>query len=387
MLKGNSFYVLLVLAGLAAAYGYWAWRVDPYLVGAVEQRRHALGPADDGRIREILVSTGAPVSRGQTLVRLDISDLAAERGLLQEQLAALEAIAAADRQRLVLEYDLLRLRISGQWASVRADLAELEALERQIKVLREAEAAGLGQDAELARMLIKRQALRQSVSEQRAFLGGPVEPASPVRAAAVSDTGAALVYGECVNEMHETRRLLCLVEQRIEQRTVRAPCEGRVVEINARVGNTVEANSPVITVEDTAVAYVDAYIPETRDTRVEVGQAAEIYSRRSPEAHTTGHVSFVHPGFAPMPERLWVNGRIVWGRKLRVQLVSGHSLLPGESVRVRILKQQPEQEAGQGGSGRSDSQSSAHRPGAVRLTPQAAAKGEADERESHAGRA
>ena len=88
MLKRNLFYVLLVLAGLVAAYGYWAWRLDPYLVGTVEARLHPVGAREGGRIQEILVTTGSRVSAGQTLARLDVSDLAAERDLLQEQLVS-----------------------------------------------------------------------------------------------------------------------------------------------------------------------------------------------------------------------------------------------------------------------------------------------------------
>jgi hypothetical protein len=46
----------------------------------------------------------------------------------------------------------------------------------------------------------------------------------------------------------------------------------------------------------------------------------------------------VHPGFSPIPERLWLRGQMLWARKLRVELAPRHSLLPGESVRVRILQ-------------------------------------------------
>ena len=137
-LKKNLFYVLLVLAGLGAAYGCWAWQLDPYLLGTVEFRLRPVAAREGGRIQEILVSVGSQVTAGQTLARLDVSDLAAERDVLQEQLVSLETILVADRQRHVLEYDLLQLRVSQQSASMQADLAELNALNREIRILEEA---------------------------------------------------------------------------------------------------------------------------------------------------------------------------------------------------------------------------------------------------------
>ena len=176
MLKRNLFYVLLVLAGLAAVYGYWAWQLDPYLLGTVESRLHPVSAREGGRIGEILVTTGSRVVTGQTLVRLDVSDLIAERDQLRKQLVSLETILAADRQRHALEYELLRLRLSQQSASVQSALAELNALNREIQILEEAEEAGLGRGRDLARLIIRRDALSQSVAwqsgVQQSALGG-----------------------------------------------------------------------------------------------------------------------------------------------------------------------------------------------------------------------
>ena len=73
-LKRNLFYFLLVLAGLGAAYGYWAWQLDPYLLGTVESRVRPVSAWEGGRIQEILVTVGSRVRTGQTLARLDMSD-------------------------------------------------------------------------------------------------------------------------------------------------------------------------------------------------------------------------------------------------------------------------------------------------------------------------
>ena len=345
MLKRNLFYVLLVLAGGAAVYGYWAWQLDPYLVGMVESRLHRVGAGEGGRIQEILVTTGNRVTPGQTLARLDVSDLVAERDVLQEQLVSLEAILAADRQRHALELDLLQLRVSQQSASVQADLAELNALNREIQILQEAEAAGLGRGRDLARLVIQRDAVRQAVAEQSALIEQRVRPVSDDDPQASREAVLTSLLGDRMESIHETLRRLALVDQRMEYRTVRAPCAGVVVEITAREGSTMDEYAPIMTVEDAQVAFVDVYVPETQDRRVVAGQPVEVYSRRSEQYSTTGRVDFVHPGFSPMPERLWLRGQMLWARRFQVELAPHHLLLPGESVRVRILEGREDQDA------------------------------------------
>jgi len=340
MLKRNLFYALLALAGLAAAYGYWTWQLDPYLVGTVESRLHPVGAREGGRIQEILVAAGSRVSAGQALARLDVSDLAAEREVLEQQLVSLEEILAADRRLYAMEYDLLRLRVSQQSAAVQADLAELNALNREIQILEEAEAAGLGRGRDLARLLIQRDGLQRSVAEQSRLVEQRLRR-TPDEAPAGRDTVLTSLLGDRIESIHQALRRLALVDQRLAYRTVKAPCEGLVTEIAARRGSTIDAYEPILTVEDTAVAFVVAYVPETRDQQVAVGQAVEVYSRRSDQYNTTGRVRFVHPGFAPIPERLWLRRQVLWARKLRVELAPGHGLLPGEAVRVRIV---PERE-------------------------------------------
>ena len=335
-LKRNLFYFLLVLAGLGAAYGYWAWQLDPYLLGTVESRVRPVSAWEGGRIQEILVTVGSRVAAGQTLARLDMSDLVAERDVLQEQLTSLEKILVADRQRYALEYDLLQLRVSQQAAAMQADLAELNALNREIRILQDAETAGLGRGRDLARLVIQRDGLRQSVAEQSDLIEQRVRQADDPGVG--RDTVLASLLGDRMESIHQTLRRLILVEQRMAMRIVTAPCGGLVVEITATEGATIDEYLPFMTVEDTRVSFVEVYVPETQDRPVVVGQPVQVYSRRSDQYSTSGRISFVHPGFSPIPERLWLRGQMLWARKLRVELAPRHSLLPGESVRVRILE-------------------------------------------------
>ena len=336
-LKKNAFRALWVAAVLTAVYGYREWRADPYLLGTVVSTGRSVGAREGGTIEEVSTAVGERVAAGQVLARLDASDLLAEKRLREEELAALESIVAADRRRFSVEYDLLRLRVSEQYAAVQAEEAELEALSREIDALVAAEKAGLGHDRDLTRMTIRRDALAQSVAEQSALIRPDVLKLGAGDSGAFGDSIMISLLGDRVQRIHEVRQSLTLIDQRLEYRTVRSPCSGSVSGILALQGSTVEAFAPIVTVEGTDASEVEVYVRETEDKPLAVGQEVEVMSRRSSEFDAMGRIDFVHPGYSPMPERLWLRGQMLWARKARVLLEPGHLLLPGESVRVRVV--------------------------------------------------
>lgn len=335
-LTGNSFRALWVAAVIAGVCGYWQWQVDPYLVGTVESTVQSVGAREGGTIHEIYAVVGEAVAAGQVLARLDVSDLSAERRLRVEELAVLESIAAADRRRHHVEYDLLRLRVSERYAEVQAEEAELDALSREIDALGAAEKAGLGHDRDLTRMTIRREALARSVAEQSALLRPEVVQLGSDDSAAFGDSILTSLLGDRMQRIHEVRQSITRIDQRIEYRTVRSPSTGLVSRVLAQPGSTVDAFLPIVTVERAEASVVEVYVPETEDLPLQVGQAVEVMSRRSSDFDARGRIDFVHPGYSPMPERLWLRGQMLWARKVRVVLEAGHLLLPGESVRVGL---------------------------------------------------
>ena len=340
-LTRNSFRALWVVAVIAAVWGYWQWQVDPYLLGTVESTVQSVGAREGGTVHEIYAVVGEAVVAGQVLARLDVADLSAERRLLAEELDGLEAIAAADRRRYHVEYDLLRLRVSGQYAEVQAEEAEFDALSREIDALAAAEKAGLGHDRDLTRMTIRRDALARSVAERSALIRPGVVQLGSDDSAAFGDSILTSLLGDRMQRIHEVRRSITLIDQRIEYRTVRSPSTGRVSRILALPGSTVEAFLPIVTVERAEASVVEVYVPETEDLQLQVGQVVKVMSRRSSDFDARGRIDFVHPGYSPMPERLWLRGQMLWARKVRVALEAGHLLLPGESVRVGLADRSP----------------------------------------------
>ena len=99
-----------------------------------------MGAREGGTIRRFTSPSERRWRRARYSPAWDASDLQAERRLRAEELASLESIAAADRRRYSVEYDLLRLRLSEQYAAVQAGEAELDALSRELEALVSAKA-------------------------------------------------------------------------------------------------------------------------------------------------------------------------------------------------------------------------------------------------------
>ena len=92
---------------------------------------------------------------------------------------------------------------------MQAELAELNALNREIRILQEAETAGLGRGRDLARLVIQRDGLRQSVAAGGGR-GRSSRPTCQRSSSARTTLSSVVARSQCgiVNSMRVTQRLL-----------------------------------------------------------------------------------------------------------------------------------------------------------------------------------
>jgi len=344
--KRHGFVLLWLLgAGLAGLLYYW-WHVEAELIGIVETRVHRVGAREGGRVSGLTVEIGDPVTAGKVLARLDTSDIEAEKARLDQEMASLDTILEADRQRFAMEYDRGRLQVEyrSAWLDEKtADLAgrraELAALETEIKRLRSAEKDGLGHTRDLSDLVIRRNAVSRYINAHSRPATKPAGPTDDKAKAPEVDEEAILrsLSADRLERVEEIRHQLVILDQRTRLREVMAPVDGYVVEILARPGDTLPAFSPIVAVEETQASYVDVYLPETEDAPSIVGQRVEVLSKRGSEYNAFGRVTFVYPGYMPIPDRLMFRRQVAWALKIRVELEDGHGLLPGESVKVHVV--------------------------------------------------
>lgn len=340
--RSHAFGLFWLLAALGAGALYFYWHIEADLIGIVETHVHQVGAREDGVVREVLSDIGSRVAAGQVLARLGDDDLDADEERLNEELESLNVLIAADRERVRVDLGRLEMQTAERRAGIaerRADwkarLGELAGVESEIRRLEEAERAGLGHARELAELVIRRRGLieyTRSLSAHAASSAASAVEEPPPDPEVLTTSLAA----DRFERVEEIRRELVTLAERRKLREVVAPSDGYVVEVLARPGDTVKAFLPVITVQEVVARYVDVYLPEGSPSEAREGQHVVVVSKRPDGPLAAGVVSFVYPGYLPIPERLMFRGQIAWARRLRIEVVQPNDLRPGESVRVRF---------------------------------------------------
>ena len=316
----RNWYWIFWLAAIIAAGWFYYQDVRPMtFVGVVEKRTHEVSSPRPGVIGKLLVRTGDRVRAGQALAEIRYDDT----GLQFDNLR--------------ISSDMLRIEqnIRRELSELKAREAELRGLDAQISGLKKAEATGLLRSQNLAELTVRRDALREQIRAQLELLEkqapGPAESDSKTP----EDSAGQPVGQRQTDRLQGLRDRIAALEARSLRGTIGSPCNGHVVAVASWANDSVDAYQPFISVEEDTPTHLEAYLPEQSNTPITEGDRVEVVSNRPHVEAVRGTVTFVHPGFSPMPQRLLVKQIETWARKIYVELDPGHGLLPGERVKVK----------------------------------------------------
>jgi HlyD family secretion protein len=252
-------------------------RVEP---AGGEIRMSALVP---GRVAEVLAGVNDKVAAGDLLVRLADEDLMAGVNAKRAEVAVRkrdrdnETVGRAAQDRRTAE---------DRFADAERQLAfAREDLDRALKVKR----TGSGANADLAKV---REAVAKATDQveqtrtalRKALANADTPPPTRLEAALTA-----------------ARAELSLAEAALERTRIRAPSAGNVLQINARVGETV-APSPenlLVVVGDVSSLRVRAEFEERDIGKVRVGQGAVVRSDAFPGKDFEGTVSSLARSLGP----------------------------------------------------------------------------------------
>ncbi|MEW6367092.1 MAG: efflux RND transporter periplasmic adaptor subunit [Acidobacteriota bacterium] len=228
-----------------------------------------------GRVIERAVSEGEPVRLGQTVARLDASELmkevAARRAAIMAAQAALAELEAGFRPEEIAEATAAVDRARAEAERWRVELPRQRALfEKEIISSRELEASSAAYEAANARV--------REVDERLKLLrNGP-------RAERIEQARAGLQLA---------RESLAIAETRLGYAELASPITGVVLSDNVEPGEYVAPGTPVVTVGDVAGVWLSAYINETDLGRVKLGQRVEVSTDSYPEKRYQGRITFI----------------------------------------------------------------------------------------------
>jgi HlyD family secretion protein len=343
--------VVVVAAGLGAGWALRHLDREPAPVavtGVIEAVQVDIAARITGRIVELPVRQGESVERGQLLVRLDPTELAAEvrraDAAVQMAAAQLRDLRAGARSQEIEEAEARLTRAEAQLRDLQAGARpqEIEQARAGVnnaaatRVMTEREFARVrdlfsrelvaAQDVDRARQAFEVAQANERAARERLALAeaGPrpheVEAArAEVRAArervALLRAGPrpdAVAAAEA--QLAEARAAAALARARLAETTIVAPVSGLVLRKNAERGETATPGLPLLTLMDPTDMWLRAYVSETDVGRVRVGQRAVIRVDAYPERGFDATVSEVG-------SRAEFTPRNVQTKKERVNLV------------------------------------------------------------------
>jgi multidrug resistance efflux pump len=363
-MKKSTLALIWLAALIGAATLYYRINVAPAgtILGVVESIMHDVAAVESGVLRKVHVDVGSVVVLGQVLVELDSSALDVELARLRQESSQSQLLLGEDAKRgevaharFVIAHDQEGNRLNSEILAVQqsrdeiqGDLeskrTEVKGLSHQVERLEKAGASGFGQADALASLITRRDTLLRYCQEREQVLDGVEKRLVNARAglkAWESVNVAALQQAPDQRRLADIAQIesrIAACEKMISQCAIHSPCNGTIVSLHLRSGDSVNEFTPIVTVQDTTPSqWVDAYVPEASPLEATVpGMRVNVHSARR-AAVVGGVVHTIHPGYVAMPPELQSQSVPVIARKMRIRLDAGIVLLPGERTRVRLM--------------------------------------------------
>ena len=223
-----------------------------------------------GRILERLVKEGDKVSRGQLLVRLDDSELAAD---VKRQEAALRSAQATlrDLEKGARQQEIEDARAAVSSAEATRSMTERE-FQRNDQLFKQNLIAA--QDVDRARQAYEvARAQERSAREKLALI---LEGSRP-------DQIDAARW-----QVTQAESALAQAQSRLREAQVISPIDGVVLRKNLEAGETANPGVPILTLVNPKDVWLRAYVPETEVGRLKVGRHRDPPRRRLPGPRLRG---------------------------------------------------------------------------------------------------
>jgi len=274
--KGVAGLALLVALSVAAAWGgRHLGGGAPKAVavtGTIEATQVDVSVKITGRILVRLVKEGDRVTRGQVLVRLDDSELAAD---VRRQDAGLRSAEATLRD---LEKGARPQEIEDARAAVSSAEATRTMTEREYQRSDQLYTKNLiaAQDVDRARQAYEVAKAQERIARERLALLLAGSRPDQIDAARWQVTQAESALAQAQSRLREAR--------------VVSPIDGVVLRKNLEAGETANPGVPILTLVNPKDVWLRAYVPETEVGRLKVGDTAALRVDAFPNRVFTGRL-------------------------------------------------------------------------------------------------
>jgi HlyD family secretion protein len=274
--KGAAVLVLLIALSVAATWAGLHLGVGPSkpvgVTGTIEATQVDVSVKITGRILQRLVKEGDRVTRGQVLVRLDDSELAADVRRLDAALRSAQS-TLRDLQKGARPQEVEDARAAVTSAEATRTMTERD-YQRTEQLFKQNLIAA--QDVDRARQAYEvAKAQERSARERLALVLEGSRP-DQIDAARWQVTQAESALAQARSRLRET--------------VVVSPIEGVVLRKNLEAGETANPGVPILTLVDPKDVWLRAYVPETEMGRLKIGDPATLHVDAFPNRVFTGRL-------------------------------------------------------------------------------------------------
>ncbi len=331
----------LLLTGtlaLAAVLHFGDGGMSGSVQGFAELDTHDVAPKEQGTIFALNTDVGRDVLAGDVIARLDTSTidslievLRAERKMLEESVEAERARAAitnenttGDLKRRLAEAREEQLRLAAEAAVIKSAKERLERLVDAKQATKD----------ELYALEAKQAALAPLAAWQPQSIGVIAEQIE--KNAKRSDNGAVTQDLEAQVVLADARIRELMVRR--DATVIRAPRNGRVVEVFKRRGDFADIGLPIVRIASLTNRIV-ACLPDGRGVEAEEGMEARVRAKGSAGPPQTASVVAASPVVMELPPPCQTDqNRPVFGRRVLLSLEGPSTFLSGPGVEIDFTR-------------------------------------------------
>ena len=343
--------VVYMLAGRAGSFEY---------VGIARALQYEVSTTMPGNVDTLLVDIYESVDAGQVVARLDDAGIVArietERVVLEQMRTRLEsellrtgfreAGLSEDRRRFQVDEQSLRLEILSLNVVLESDQIELERRNLQVARTRPLFDDGVISINEFDDIRLGRDLVARRIDENRILLQQTEEEHRVARARRDAFVDRFPDLPDLDPVLLPLGNAVRAQEQRIEEiqvqrraLTLRSPVVGRVSQVLARRGQSLQPGEPLLFVLEERAAEILAYAPEGVAGRIAERSQVAAARRGDPTLVAESIITRVGPSIEQMPQRTWRDPAVPeYGLPFVVAGVPALKLTPGEIVEIRVIE-------------------------------------------------
>jgi len=327
--------VFFFICVVTAVILLWHNFVQPVsVVGEVESVKANAASHQEGVLTKLLVDRFDRVTAGQVIgeiMRTDPQLLSASLATMKADLQVMRAGMIIDDQRRELNYESLRVDLMDQKVQLAAAQANLVAASNEFKRSAELLQSEIESASKYDEAKARMESLQAEIQERSNLIQDLTTTINRLKLSNQETTDNPIAEAVKAKEKE--------LELNLQPILLKAPIDGVVSLVYRRVGESIIAGEPILTISSLQAQRVVGYIRQPMDKPPQINDKVEVRTRGQRRMKGEGQVLEIGAQMEPINPVLISTdpNHVELGLPILVSLPSGLEVRPGEVVDLQIL--------------------------------------------------